>query len=228
MQRKIIRALGRRFVHLRVEGDAASTPAAALREIVQQCRRELGTFGLTLDDTVRTRLWARTADARTRASAERRSLFDGPARASSSSYIATSYFDSPADVALELLALEPARRAGAKVVVEYDPPAAPPMYVVYDGMVFLSGVNHVEPALEDAVPKTLAQLGDGLVRAGTSWDRVVSVASYVARAHALEAMERVLQATVRVPAAAQTAYVSVDGYAGPGVHAEIEVTATLR
>jgi enamine deaminase RidA (YjgF/YER057c/UK114 family) len=224
---KLINAFGRRFVHLRAEGSPDLAPDAALRDLLQRCERALGsTLGLSLENTVRTRLWARTPDARTGASAERRKLLDGSARASSSSYIAPDYFHSAADVGLELLALEPSHRGSTKLVVEYDPPAAPPMYVAYDGLGFFSGVNDVEPTLEAAVAKTIARIAAFLARAGSGWDRVEKISAYVAREYRLQAMERVLLEAVPI-VAARTEYVAVDGYAGPGVHAEIEVTASV-
>lgn len=211
-------------MHLSGEAVADLSPDAGMRELLDRYSRELALLGLSLDDTVRTRLWARTSEDRVAASAERRSLLSGKARSSSSSYISRSHFHTNACVALDLLALEPSRRGSEKVVVEYDPPIAPPVYVGYNGMIFLSGVCLDEPTLEDAVSKTIAEIGMDLQRAGISWEHVVRIGNYVTRKHGLAHMDQLLNEAVPMDAL-RADYVSVDGHAKADSHVEIEVTA---
>jgi enamine deaminase RidA (YjgF/YER057c/UK114 family) len=228
MQVKRVHALGRRMLYLSGEGDPALAPAAAFRKLVEQFERELKSgLGLTLDNTIRTRLWARTAADRQAASDERRRLLTGKARAASSSYIAADHFYSAASVGLDLVAMEPNSPANAKVVVEYDPPIAPPLYVVYEGIVVLSGLCLVEPTLEVAVPKTIAKLGEFMAKAGVGWPQVARIASFVKRPNGLDTMERVLEAALP-NGGGRAEYTPIDGLAEDGAHVEIEVTARLQ
>jgi enamine deaminase RidA (YjgF/YER057c/UK114 family) len=221
MLAKLVTAHGHRFVHLSAESEPFLDGSLAFRNIVERFERELLAFGLSLDDTVYTRLWGRTAADRQAASDERRRLLAGKRRGASSSYIAPGHFASEAVVAVDLIAMHGA--AAKKTIVEYEPPIAPPLYVAVDDMVFLSGLCLVEPTLEDAVPKTLAQLGDFMKRAGVGWDNAIEIASYLNRERDTAAYERLLAPAVRdgVP----TELVLVDGHAVPGAHVEIEVTA---
>ena len=73
MQARVFRAYGRRFVHLGGEAVADLAPDAALRDLLGRFGQELALVGMSLEDTVRTRLWAPTAADRLAASSERRS-----------------------------------------------------------------------------------------------------------------------------------------------------------
>jgi len=227
MHVKIVHTLGHRFVQLAAEGRPELAPGAAFRELIERCEHELGAaLGLSLDDTVRTRLWGRSAGDREAASNERRRLLVGRRRAASSSYIAPGRFCTPANVAVELIAMEPHRRKGAKEIVEYEPPIAPPLFVEVDEIVFLSGLCLVEPTLAAVVPKTIAQLGDFMSRAGVGWTDAVLISNYVQREHKLADMERLIAPAVH--GQVRVEYVLVDGHAVAGAHVEIEVTATRR
>lgn len=227
MKSTLVRAFGRRFVHVSCEASPRLLPDAAFRELMERCNHELGAVaGLSLEDTVRTRLWGRTAYDRDVASTQRRESLSGRARSSSSSYIAPGHFESAAGVAVDLIALEPARRRREKTVVEYDPAIAPPRYVIYDGMVFLSGVTYVVPTLEEAVASTMAAIGQSLKHAGASWRNVVKISNHLRRDYSFEHMEKLLRAAAPVKSIS-TDYAHVDGYSSPGKHVEIEVTARL-
>lgn len=216
-------AYGHRFVQLAAEGRPELDPTAALRELIERFARELVRFGLSLDDTVRTRLWARSAEDRTAASTERRSLLANRARSSSSSYIAPGRLASAAGVGLDLLALRPAQR-GEKIAVEYDPPAAPPRYVLYGDMLFCSGVSPRVPTIEEAVRAAFAEHAESLRRAELTWQNAVQVAVYANRRYALAQVEELVRAALPVRGI-PTDYVFVDGHAGADAHVEIELTA---
>jgi enamine deaminase RidA (YjgF/YER057c/UK114 family) len=226
VQAKIVWGLSRRFVQISAE--APPGPAdAGLRGIVEAAERVLRELlGLSLANVVRTRLWGRTAADRTAASAVRRLMLDGPARAASSSYVDAAHFAGPGSVALDLVAMEPAGADARKRVVELDPPAAPPMFVAYDGLVFLSGLCLAEPTLAAAVPKTVEKFASFMERAGVSWVHAIHLASYVARPDSLIEMERLLNAAAPVHTVTAD-YSLVDGHAVPGAHVEIEVTARV-
>src|SRR5258706_1732534 len=125
MTRKIVSWLGREFVEVSAEAQPGATAAAEAREIFSRCERELGAVGLSLDHTVRSRLWGKDRQSRDLGSAERVRALAGKARSASSSYIAPERFDSGAAVAVDLLAMRPARPGANKILKEYDPPIVP-------------------------------------------------------------------------------------------------------
>src|SRR6266540_883881 len=94
--------LGREFVALSAEGRANLDIAEQTRNIFKRCDQVLGGLGLSLADTVRTRLWGRDRESRDAGSQVRVSVLAGPARSASSSFIAPDYFESDAQVAVEL------------------------------------------------------------------------------------------------------------------------------
>lgn len=227
MKSTLVRALGRRFVHVSEEASPDLLPDAGVREILEVCNRELATYGLSLDNTIRTRLWARHAIDRDVASTERRTVLSGKSRSASSSYIASDHFQTWGKTAIDLVALEPSRRTAKKTVVEYDPAIVPVRFIVYDGMVVLSGVTVVVPTLEEAVKQTTALIGGSLKKAGITWKQVVKMSCYLRRDHSFAKMDRLLGNAVPEQGIS-TDFVHVDGYSSLGKHVEIEVTAALR
>jgi len=227
MKATLVRALGRRFVHLSDEASPDLLADAGLREVLERCNHELGAFGLSLDNTVRTRLWGRSAVDRDVASDERFRVLAGKRRSASSSYIAPGHFKTWAKVAIDLVALEPSRKTAKKVIVEYVPPIVPVRYIIYDGLVVLSGVTVVVPTLEVAVKQTTALIEGSLKHAGISWRQVAKIACYLRRDHSFARMEKLLHAAAPVQNVS-TDFVHVDGYSAPGKHVEIEVTAALH
>ncbi len=124
MHAKPYRWLGREFVSLSAEG-RDGTPEQQTRDLLGRFAEELQGHGPSLENTVRTRLWARDRDSRTQDTAERLATLSGRARSSSSSFVAPGRFATGADVALDLLALRPPVPEAAKAVVEHEPPVAP-------------------------------------------------------------------------------------------------------
>ncbi|NIO11498.1 MAG: hypothetical protein GTO40_27155, partial [Deltaproteobacteria bacterium] len=115
MRKTIFRWLGKEFVALSCEGNPRGKPGDETHEIFRRFEGELGNHGLSLDHTVRTRLWARDRQSRDQASNERFKRLTGKARSVSSSYIAPGHFDSEAQVAMDLLAMKPERPNSEKV-----------------------------------------------------------------------------------------------------------------
>ena len=79
------------------------------QQIFQRFDEELRGHGLSLANTVRSRLWGRDRESRDLGSTERVSALSGKARSASSSYICPGHFDSNAKVAVDLIATRPAR-----------------------------------------------------------------------------------------------------------------------
>ena len=182
--------------------------------------------GLSLDNTVRSRLWGRDRDSRDLGSTERVKALSGKARSASSSYICPGHFDSQAKVAVDLIAMRPARPDMQKRVVEYDPPIVPIRFLVYDSMVVLSGVTTVLPTLAEQFDNIFPRIAASLSDAGSSWDKVARVSFYLHRSQTIEHLRELFarHVTANVP---QREICFVDGYSSEGKFCEVEVTATL-
>lgn len=224
MQKKIFQWLGKEFVALSCEGKAATATEEA-SEIFRRFDRELREMGLSLENTVRTRLWGKDRESRDLGSNERVKVLSGKARSASSSYIAPGHFDSGARVGLDLLAMRPARAGAGKILKEYDPPIVPLRYLVYDSVVFLSGVTAVLPILEDQLADILPRITGSLTDAGSSWNKVAKVSFFLHRSQKLETFKGLFRKHVRAEIP-QMEYGFVDGYSAAGKLIEIEVTGT--
>ena len=227
MRKRIFQWLGKEFIALSCEGKQRGTAAEEAREIFLRLDEELRGQGLSLDHTVRTRLWARDRESRNQASNERFKLLSGKARSVSSSYITPDRFDSDARVAMDLLAMRPEQPGSEKVLVEYDPPIVPLRYLTYESMVFLSGVTVVLPELANQLSDILPRITGSLADAGGSWDQVVKVSSFLHRSQEL-ANYKILFAKDVKAEIPLTEYAFVDGYSSEGKLVEVEVTAKVR
>jgi enamine deaminase RidA (YjgF/YER057c/UK114 family) len=225
MTKTIFSWLGKEFVELSSEAKSGAIATAQAQEIFHRFDQELRVMGLSLDNAVRTRLWGKDRESRNQGSNERVRVLSGKARSVSSSYIAPDHFDSNASVALDLLAMRPVRAGSEKILKEYDPPITPLRYLVYDSVVFLSGVTAVLPTLEDQMADILPRISSSLTDAGSSWDRAVQVSCYLHRSQKVETIRTLFRKTV--PAGIpQMDFSFVDGYSAEGKLIEIETTAT--
>jgi enamine deaminase RidA (YjgF/YER057c/UK114 family) len=224
MQKKIFTWLGKEFIELSGEAKPAASAAAEARDLFQRFNEELRSHGLSLDHTVRSRLWGRDRESRDGGSEERVKALSGKARSASSSYIAPDHFDSGARVAVDLIALRPASPDSAKRVVEYDPPIVPIRFLVYDGLVVLSGVTAVLPTLEEQLGNIIPRISTSLRDGGGGWEKVQRISFYLHRSQAIANLEELFGRHVQAQIP-QREYVFVDGYSAPGKFCEIEVTA---
>jgi enamine deaminase RidA (YjgF/YER057c/UK114 family) len=226
MRKRIFSWLGKEFVELFGEAKPAATATAEAHELFQRFAQELQTYGLSLDHTVRSRLWGRDRESRDQGSNERVKILSGKARSASSSYIAPVHFDSNAKVAIDLLAMRPSRPDAEKFLKEYDPPIVPLRYLTYDSVVVLSGVTAVLAALDEQLDNILPRIEDSLKNAGSSWDRVMKVSFFLHRSQRVETLKELFsnRVTAQIPA---MEYSFVDGYSSDGKLCEVEVTATL-
>ncbi|MGH7793492.1 MAG: hypothetical protein ACREQ2_01100 [Candidatus Binatia bacterium] len=224
MRKKIFTWLGKEFVELSGEAKPESNATIEAQEIFRRFDQELRGHGLSLDNTVRSRLWGRDRESRDLGSNERVNILSGKARSASSSYIAPGHFDSSAKVGVDLLAMRPSEPGAAKRIVEYDPPIVPIRFLVYDSVVVLSGVTTVLPTLEEQLDNILPRIHGSLTDGGSSWDKVERVSFYLHRSQTVEKLKELVQRHVkaRIP---QTEYCFVDGYSSEGKFCEVEVTA---
>jgi enamine deaminase RidA (YjgF/YER057c/UK114 family) len=225
MRKRIFTWLGKEFVELSGEAKPTANATIEAQELFSRFDDEIKSHGLSLDNTVRSRLWGRDRQSRDLGSNERVKILSGKARSASSSYIAPGHFDSPAKVALDLLAMRPSEPSANKRVVEYDPPIVPIRFLTYDSVVVLSGVTTVLPTLEEQLDNILPRIRGSLADAGSSWDKVARVSFYLHRSQTLENLRALFarRVTARIP---QMEYCFVDGYSSEGKFCEVEVTAT--
>lgn len=227
MQTTFFRWLGKECVAMSGESRPGLPPDQALAALLDRFGSQLGPWGLSLDNVVRTRLWGRDREARDLGSRERVKVLSGNARSASSSFIAPDHFDSEGSVALDLLAVRPSGASIHKAVREYEPVIVPLRYLVYDDLVVLSGVTWEVDDLEAQLGNILPRIGGSLEDAGTSWGKVIRMSCYLHRgqspADLIERLRR--QLGPDLPENRECSL--VDGYSSPGKLIEIEVTATL-
>jgi len=226
VRKKIFTWLGREFIELAGEAKPAANATVEAQELFGRFDRELRSHGLSLDHTVRSRLWGRDRASRDLGSTERVKILSGKARSASSSYIAPGHFDSAANVAVDLLALRPSTTSAQKHIVEYDPPIVPIRFLVYDSVVVLSGVTTVLPTLAEQFDNIFPRIAASLADAGSSWDKVARVSFYMHRSQTLENLKTLFRrhVTAKIP---QMEYCFVDGYSSEGKFCEVEVTAQV-
>jgi len=226
MQKKIFSWLGKEFVELSGEAKSAASATEEAQELFARFDQELRIHSLSLDNTVRSRLWGRDRESRDQGSNERVKILSGKARSASSSYIAPIRFDSNAKVAIDLFAMRPSRADAEKFLKEYDPPIVPLRYLTYDSVVVLSGVTAVLATLDEQLDNILPRIEDSLENAGSSWDRVSKVSFFLHRSRRVETLKELFSERVaaKIPA---MEYSFVDGYSSEGKLCEVEVTATL-
>jgi enamine deaminase RidA (YjgF/YER057c/UK114 family) len=224
MHTRIFTWLGKEFVELSGEAKPAANATSEAQEIFQRFDQQLRSHGLSLDNTVRSRLWGRDRQSRDLGSNERVKVLSGKARSASSSYIAPDHFDSPAKVAVDLIAMRPAQPSAAKRIVEYDPPIVPIRFLTYENVVVLSGVTTVLPTLEAQLDNILPRIQGSLSDGGSSWDKAARVSFYLHRSQTIENLKTLFQRRVKAQIP-QMEYCFVDGYSSEGKFCEVEVTA---
>ena len=222
--------LGEEFVTLSTEGRPQQEADYALEEILSRFDQSLRPLGLSLENAVRTRLWATDRESRDRASDARFKRLAGAARASSSSFIAPERFLSAARAALDMIAMRPPRPGLSKTVVEYDPPKRPCRYVTVGDFVFLTGEEAKEsrgPSLVEQWKEIHSLLSATLEHAGTTWNQAVRLSCFLHRSQEPSDLRDLLTRDLkRVPP--YVGIVPVDDYALPGGLLEVEVTTQKR
>jgi enamine deaminase RidA (YjgF/YER057c/UK114 family) len=226
MRKRLFSWLGREFIELTGEAKPGASATGEAQALFQRFDQELRGHGLSLDDTVRTRLWGRDRESRDLGSTERVKILCGKARSASSSFISPTHFDSGARVAIDLLAMRPSRPDLQKVLKEYNPPITPLRYLIYDSVVVLSGVTAVLPTLEEQMADILPRIEGSLKDAGCSWNQAVQASFLLHRSQDFKTLAAIFENTVKTKIP-QTEYFHVDGYSSPGKLIEIEVTATI-
>lgn len=214
------------FEFLELSGEAAPGPNAEgqAQQLFSSFEAVLKEHGLSLADTVRSRLFATDRATRDAASEVRSATLAGPARAATSSYIAPKLFSSDALVAMDLIALRP-KPGSTKKVRENNPPRTPCRWLTCGPLMVLSGQTVVLPTLEAQVTTDiLPRITQYLAEEKTGWDKVAQVSCYLHASQSPEHMRQLFKNVVTVePSRFEVRF--VEGYSAEGKLVEIEVTA---
>ncbi len=224
MHESITPWLGHEFVALSAEGDPAGSVAEETAGLLAHMDAQLHLSGLSLADTVRTRLWARDMNVWADAVEVRARVLCGAARSASSSHIRPSRFASGARVALDLVAMRPNDASSRKTCVEYEPATIVLRHLVREGVLFISGNTVVLPTFEQQLPVIVSRIGETLALTGSSWSRVARASFFLHEsqdmAHLRAAFRRLVPVEVT---GCEYAWVSTR----QGKLIEIEVTAEV-
>jgi enamine deaminase RidA (YjgF/YER057c/UK114 family) len=226
MRRQLFNWQGQRFIYLGLEGEPGRPLAQQSSDLFGRAATELTTLGLSLlRNTVRTRVFGRTAPARTAGSAARAKALVGRSRAAGASYICVPHFASAADVGLDLFAMAAPAGNPARHVSEHEPEQSFIRHLVWGPMVFLPGMTCERfPTLQaqyaDILPRAEAMLKEN----GCNWGNVVRVSFFLHRDQDPDALLKGVAALAPVPL--QHAEIEfVEGFSRPGKLVEIEITA---
>jgi enamine deaminase RidA (YjgF/YER057c/UK114 family) len=200
------------------EGDVAQETQRSIDAALEG----MAAVGLAPEHIVRSRLFTRDAQGRQQASDVRRVRLGGALRGASSSFWDPARLARDARVRIELTAMDLGE--GAKEVVEYAPPLAPPKFVRVGGLVFLSGITDMTPGLAAQVPTIRAAVDASLSDAGTDLRAARLMSVFLAREEDPRAA-LALVAQHFSEARCPVTLTQVGGYSAPVKRIEIEVTA---
>lgn len=225
MRLKIFLWLGQEFVHLSCEGNGQGAVEEETQELFARFAERLAELGLSLDHTVRTRMWVRDMDTWTAGVHERARILKGQARSVSSSHVWPDRLGSKARVSVDLLAMYPPQDGSRKEFKEYEPRTIVLRRMNWGGLLFLSGVTDMTHAtFDEQFPVIIKRLTDTLVDGGGSWEKVQRASFFL---HHEETLPRLRESfgkavTARIPALDYT-------FVGTrqGKRLEIELTARL-
>jgi enamine deaminase RidA (YjgF/YER057c/UK114 family) len=172
MRKKIFLRHEKEFIALSGEGRPGRTVGEETQDLFRQADRELKELSLSLENTVRIRIWGKDGEARNQATAERSRILTERTKASSSSYICPGHFESRANVALDVIAMRPANPNLDRRPVDFDPARNYLRYLIYDSFLFLSGCTSAGSNLDNQLAQILSEIEVSLADGGTSWDNV--------------------------------------------------------
>jgi len=227
VQKRIFSWQGREFIDLSGEARPPASVEEETNSLFRSFEHELKTHGLSLENTVRTRLWGRDKEARNLGTSARSKILTGSAKAASSSYVSTQRFDSNGRIALDLFAIRPSRADAERRPVEFQPPRNYLCYLRQDSFVFLSGYTSAAETLETQVSEIIKAVAGGLMVAGSMWDKLVKVSLFLHRSQKLETLRELLESGPALPADCQVEFGFVEGYAGEKSLLEVEATALI-
>jgi enamine deaminase RidA (YjgF/YER057c/UK114 family) len=226
MRRRLFNWQGQRFVYLGIEGEPGKPLAQQAADLFAHAGAELAIFGLSLlRNTVRTRVFGRTREARNVASEARSHALVGRSRASGSSYISVPYFSSAADVGLDLFAMAAPAGNPARHVTEHVPEQSFIRHLTWGPMVFLAGMTcETQPDLQRQCADILPRAETLLAETGCDWANVVRVSFFLDSDHEPEDLLGIVAKLAPLPLG-HAEVERVEGFSRPGKLVEIEITA---
>jgi enamine deaminase RidA (YjgF/YER057c/UK114 family) len=227
METKIFSWLGREFVEICGEARAGVSVEIGTAALFQKFADTLSPLGLSLDNTVRIRVFGRDRQARTDATAARSMILNGSRRAASSSFISQEWFDSAGAGGLELFAMRPLNSSAVRKPVDFEPPRNYLRYLDYDSVLFFSGFTAEAATLEQQVSEVLTTLDGAFAQAKTDWSKVVKLSLLLQRGANIDSVKRIIAQANRIIVPA-IEFTFVDGFAGEKYLVEIEATALSR
>jgi len=227
MKTRLFSWLGREFVEIVGEGKSGAAADVATDDLFRDFQAELRLYGLSLDNTARTRVWGRDKAARTMATSARSKILTGKRRAASSSFISQEWFDSNAMAGLELLAMWPMNPAVERRPVDFEPARNYLCYLQYDSGVFYSGYTSTADTLNDQVTEVLRAIsGARAISGGLTQDfrKTGRLSVFLHRSQSLSVVKDLLTKESWIDLS-NVEYQLVDGFAGEKYLLEIEATA---
>jgi enamine deaminase RidA (YjgF/YER057c/UK114 family) len=226
MRKRLFNWQGQRFVYLSLEGEPGRPLPQQSSDLFARAGTELATLGLSLlRNTVRTRIFGRTATARTDGSAARAQALVGRSRAAGASYVCVPHFCSAADVALDLFAMAAPAGNPPRHVSEHEPEQSFIRHLVWGPMVFLPGMTCERyPGLQAQYTDILRRAAALLKETGCDWGNVVRVSFFLHRDEDPDALLAGVAALAPLPLD-QAEIEFVEGFSRPGKLVEVEITA---
>ncbi|MGH7797338.1 MAG: hypothetical protein ACREQ2_20970 [Candidatus Binatia bacterium] len=227
MKTRLFSWLGREFVEIVGEGKSGAPADVATDDLFRQFQAELRLYGLSLDNTARTRVWGRDKAARTLATTARSKILTGKRRAASSSFISQEWFDSDATTGLELLAMKPVDQRAERRPVDFEPARNYLCYLRYDSVVFYSGYTSTADTLHDQITEVLKAIsGARAISGGLTQDfrKTGRLSVFLHRSQSLSVVKDLLAKESWIDLS-NVEYRLVDGFAGEKYLLEIEATA---
>jgi enamine deaminase RidA (YjgF/YER057c/UK114 family) len=226
MRRRLFNWQGQRFVYLGLEGEPGRPLPQQSSDLFARAGAELATLGLSLlRNTVRTRIFGRSGEARTAGSTARTQALVGRSRAAGSSYVSVPHFASMADVGLDVFAMAAPAGNPARHVTEHEPEQSFIRHLAWGPMVFLAGMTcETQPTLQAQCADILPRAGTLLRETGCDWRNVVRVSFFLHRDQDPEALLAGVAAVAPIPLE-QAEIELVEGFSRPNKLIEIEITA---
>lgn len=216
---------GREHLVISVTGSGGGSIADEARHAMRSAFNLIEDAGFSTVNIVRSRIFARDANARRIASDLRVEMLKGALRAASSSYIDPARLPDAANVAVDFIAAR-APAETQKIAREYEPPIAPPMFVRLGDMIYVSGCTDTSAGFDAQIGNIRTYIARNLDAAGASWSNIIGVNAHVSRK--IDLSQAWLKLNGLFPELAGSISLSpVDGYSAPEKLIEIEATARL-
>ena len=217
---------GREFLHISVAGQPAQSPQQESRNAIAAALAAIVDAGFSTQALIRSRLFARDAQVRRIASDVRLETLTGPLRSASSSYVDARRLPADSSMSIDLVAMR-ANEGSQKLVREYEPQIAPPMFVMLDGLAFLSGVTDMSDDFDAQLACIRETITHSATLAGCDLGSIINIDAHISRAvnadHAWRAIGDLFPARN-----AAISLTQVDGYSAPQKLVELETTFVVQ